>query len=345
MQLTQFLRKQENIKILLIRLSAIGDVLHASPVAGELKKAFPKASISWVVETKAKDVIEGNSNLDKIFVWPRKEWNQEVKETGDYLAMLKLNMEFANLIRKEKFDISIDLHGMLRSGLLSYLCGAKYRLCIPNPPERANYLANVRVEADNVPTVFSRYLSVLKPFGIESSDPVMEMPASNEDERFAEVFLRDYGLKDKGFFVLNPSTSQPGKCWPTESFAKLGDRLGEACDLPIVIFGAVSDRPLAREIAVKMKNPPVDATGLMNLKQLGAVTRRARVFISGDTGPLYIAQAVETPTVAIFGPTDSSYYSLGLEQHIGIQGYDHNVQNVSVEEVFQAVERLNKFVP
>jgi len=338
--LDQFLSHRKLPRILILRLSSIGDVLQASPVARELRKAFPSAHISWLVESKSQEVIQDNSNLDSVFVWHRKEWNDEAKKTGDYHALVRKNLAFVKQIRKEKFQVSIDLHGMLRSGLLSYLSGAKYRLCLPTPPEHAEYFANVKVKTEKFPTVFSRYLSVLKEFGIHRTEPEMEMQISLWDERFAMEFMANHGLKERSFFILNPAASQPAKCWPTDKFARLGDMLVDTYQLPILISGAKSDRPLAKKIIAGMRHKPIDVTGLVNLKQLGAITKQARTFISGDTGPLYIAQAVGTPTVAIFGPTNANYYSLGKKNHIFLQGRDARTNNVTTIELYRAVRQL-----
>lgn len=341
MLLDQFLSQQKLPRILIIRLSSIGDVLQASPVARELRKAFPSAYISWLIESKAQEVIQGNSHLDKVFVWPRKEWNDEAKKTGDYLALVRKNLALVKQIRKEQFQISIDLHGMLRSGLLGYLSNAKYRLCLPNPPEPAEHFANIKVQTENFPTVFSRYFSVLKEFGIHKAEPEMEMPLSLCDKQFAMEFMAKHSLKERSFFILNPATSQPNKCWPADNFAKLGDMLTETYGFPILIFGAQSDYPLTKKILAGMRHKPIDVTGLVNLKQLGAITEQARTFISGDTGPLYIAQALRTPTVAIFGPTNADYYSTGRKNHISIQGRDARPDSVTTTEVYCAVKELN----
>ncbi|CUH97519.1 hypothetical protein P22_3650 [Propionispora sp. 2/2-37] len=343
MLLDQFLRQQTLPRILIIRLSSIGDVLQASPVARELRKAFPSAYISWLVESKSQEVIEGNSNLDNVFVWPRKEWISEAEKSSDYLALVKKNLALVKQLRREKIQVSIDLHGMLRSGLLSFLSGAAYRLCLPDPPEPAGHFANVNVKAEYFPTVFARYLSVLKECGIPKAEPEMEMPLSLCDEQFAMDFMVKHALKERNFFILNPATSKPSKCWPADNYAKLGDMLAETYRSPILLFGAQSDSPLTQKVIAGMTHEPIDVTGLVNLKQLGAITKRARTFISGDTGPLYIAQALGTPTVAIFGPTNADYYSIGRNNHIFIQGRDGRTDNVTALEVYHAVKQLNAY--
>lgn len=341
--LEQFLKQESSPRILLLRLSSIGDVLQASPVAYQLRKAFPTAYIAWLVESKSQDVIKGNSNLDDVIVWPRKEWNDEAKKTGDYLALAKKNFSLVEQIRKGNFQISIDLHGMYRSALIGYLSGAKYRLCLPNPPEHAEYFANVKTRTEYLPTVFSRFLTILKELGLPRAEPEMEMPISEADDRFALEFMAKHGLKEKAFFILNPATSQPEKCWPADKFARLGDMLAERYKLPIVIFGAKSDRPLTKKLAAGMRHKPIDASGQLTLKQLAAITKQAGIFISGDTGPLYIAQAVNTPTVAIFGATNADYYNIGKESSIFIQGKDNSTFNVTTIEVYRAIRQLNIF--
>jgi len=326
-------------KILIIRLSSIGDVLHASTVAQAIKKHFPHSRISWVVETKAKDVIEGNRNLEHVFVWQRKEWNGEAKKTGDYYTLIKRNLNFISMIRQQRFDIVIDLQGMYRSDFISYASGAKHRFCLPNPPELC-IGANIRTKSRVFSNVYERYLSVLTYFGIESVQPIMEMPLTLAEEHFAQNFMISHSLQSQKFIIFNPSSTIQSKCWPLDNFAQLGDSLAAEFKIPIVIFGAANDKYMAQTIATQMNNPIIDATGTMTLKQLGAVAQQAGLFISGDTGPLYIAQALKVPTLALFGSTKAEYYHLDQHNQIALQGKDRSIRNITVNEVFQAVRLI-----
>ena len=327
-------------KIVIIRLGSIGDVLHASPVAREIKNHFPDSRISWVVETKSKDVIEGNSNLEQVFVWRRKEWNAEAKKTRNYYTLIKRNLDFLAQIRQQNFDIAIDLHGMYRSGLISYASNAKYRICVPNPLERSTIFANICIKDGSFPTVYDKYLSVLKCFGIQACEPTMEMPVTADDKVFAQDFMAEYALQPRRYIAFNPSTSCISKCWPVDKFAQLGDWLHAEYGLPIIIFGAAGDKAMTQAIIARMKNRPVDATGTMTLKQVGAVAQQAAVFISGDTGPLYIAQALDVPTVALYGVTNAQYYTIPKQNRISIQANENSLSNITVEEVFGAVKKL-----
>ncbi|MBP2659116.1 MAG: glycosyl transferase family 9 [Firmicutes bacterium] len=326
-------------RILIIRLSAIGDVLQASPVAQALKKSFPQSRISWVVETKAKDVIEGNSNLQHVFVWPRKEWELEAKKTRDYYTLIKRNWHFLSQIRHQHFDIVLDLQGMYRSDFISFVSGAKHRICLPNPPEPC-IGANIHTPSWAFSNVYERFLSVLLHFGIETFQPIMEMPLTVEDEMYAQDFMSIHGLQAHNFIIFNPSASWPSKCWTLEKFAQLGDLLANEFKIPIVIFGDTSDKYIGQTIAMYMNHPIIDVTGTMTLKQLGAVAKKAGIFISGDTGPLYIAQALQVPTVALFGITSAKYYQRDLPNQIALQGRDHSLRNLTVNEVLQAVRLI-----
>jgi len=326
-------------KILIIRLSSIGDVLHTTPVAQAIKKSFPQSRISWIVETKAKDVIEGNSNLEHVFVWQRKEWNAEAKKTGDYYTLIKRNLKFLSMIRQQHFDMVIDLQGMYRSDFISYASGAKHRFCLPDPPEPC-IGANIHTKNRVFSKVYERYLSVLTYFGIEAVQPIMEMSLTLAEEHFAQDFMISHSLQSQKFIIFNPSSTKPSKCWPLDNFAQLGDSLAAEFKIPIVIFGAANDKYMAQTIAVHMNNPVIDATGTMTLKQLGAVAKQAGIFISGDTGPLYIAQALQVPTLALFGSTKAEYYHLDQHNQIALQAKDRSIHNLTVDEVLQAVRLI-----
>jgi len=332
-------------KILIIRLSSIGDVLQAATVARAIKSFYPQTRISWAVETKSKDVILDNVHLERVFVWPRKEWNAEAKKTLNPFTFFKRNLQFLSQIRKQNFDIAIDLHGMYRSDLISYASRAKIRICLPKPHEPC-LGANVKTKNKNFSNRYERYFSVLTHFGIEGAEPVLEMFLRAEDEEFARDFMAEHGLKPQKFIVFNPSSNDKNRCWPAESYARLGDLLAAKYGLPIVVFGAAADKHLAQSIASRMAGRVIDATGTMTLKQLGAAAKQACVFISGDTGPLFIAQGLQVPTVALFGASSALECHINGPDRIALQAENGSLGNLSAPDVFRAVESLiSRFSP
>jgi len=321
-------------RILLIRLSSIGDVLFASPVAEKLRQRFPKAHITWVVETKSKDVIEGNPFLDEVIVWSRKSWNKHARQNRDYLQLIHLNYNFSKSIRALQPDLVINMQDDFRSAVLTHISGAKYRICPANFRKTNRCAANVLVDNTVVKHSMLKYVSLLSPLGIDFKDTHMTMPFTSKDIDYANGLLSEQGLQQKQFVVLNPAASSTKKLWPANYYAVLADLLIEKCNTPIVFLGADSDRALVAEVTCQMKHKAYDLSGKTTLKQLGALVQKAQLFISGDTGPLHIAAAVGTPTVSLFGPTDPERYAPLGDLHRIITG--KTMHDIKPSEVFQA---------
>ena len=320
-------------RILLIRLSSIGDVLLASPVAEKLRQHFPKAHITWVVETKSKDVIEGNPFVDEVLVWSRKSWNEHARQKNEYLQLIRLNYNFFQSIRALKADLVINMQDDFRSAVLAHISGAKYRICPANFRKTNRWLTNLLVDNTVDKHSMLKYVSLLSPLGIDVKDAHMTMPFTSKDIDYANSLLSEHGLQPKQFVILNPSTSSTKKIWPSNCYAALADLLIEKCNTPVVFLGADSDRALVADITCKMKHKAYNFAGKTTLKQLGALVQKAKLFISGDTGPLHITAAVGTPTVSLFGPTNPERYAPLGDLHIVLTG--KTMHDIKPSEVFQ----------
>lgn len=304
--------------ILIVRLSAIGDCLQASPVAQKLRERFPNAYISWVVETKSKDAVIGNPYIDEAIVFEREEWMKEAGQTKDYRTLfLRLKTFFAGL-KSKKFDIALDFQGLLKSALVSYFSGAPVRVCYRDTKELSTFFANKLITPEYALDIHKqqRYAGMLRFLGIDTENLKMYMPYTATDREYAHQFITENGLEDKRFMILNPSTSWPSKCWPQEYYAALGDKLVSELKIPVVITGAPADKPITLGIAKAMRQPAIDAAGKTTLPQLGAMAAQARLFISGDTGPLYIAEAVGVPTLSMWGPTNPVHMGPRGNRHV-----------------------------
>ena len=340
-------------RILVIKLSSIGDVIQASPVADKLRQRYPRANIDWIVETKSKDVIIGNSNLDEVIVWKRREWWEELKKTGDYRLFYQRMAAFFKHLRQRKYDLAIDLQGLLRSALVAWLSGALWRVCYTDTREMSPMFANIKIKPDEEKIhVKYRYVGLLQFLGIDASNLKMQMPLTAGDRQFANHFIVQNRLTAKQYIVLNPATSWPSKCWPAELYAQVGELIMSRLQLPVVILGAPADQFLAKEIKDKLEKPVFDLTGQTTLKELAAVIEQAALFIGGDTGPLYIAEALGTATVSIFGPTDPARHAPIGRRHIVLASqscklcYKRDCSDRSCmlettpEQVFKAVVQL-----
>lgn len=339
--------------ILVIRLSSIGDVLKCTVVIDKLHRHFPHARISWLVETKSKDVLLGNPNIDEVIVWQRKEWSKQAQISRNYPKFFNRLLQFAQEIRRRNFDLVIDLYGAPRSGIISYLSKAPFRLCYSGTRRCSNLWANIHAVPDysNDTTFMQYYAGILRPLGIDTNNLQMQMPVLPEDQRFAQSFLQQAGIDPGQFIAINPSTSWSSKCWPTEYYARLADMIWTKHRIPLVMLGAPGDVPLVEDIIGRMDYQPVNAAGKTTLRQLAALAEQALVFISGDTGPLFIAEAVGTATLSIFGPTDPAWHGPQGERHITLTANSCHCSKsfcadkkcltaISPEQVMEAFETL-----
>ncbi len=290
-------------KILIIKPSSFGDVLHALPLLDCIKSEYPGVKISWVVNRDYAELLEDNPMIDKIFIFERKRW-------GEKRSVLKTCIEFLRFtgeIRSCGFDLVIDLQGLLRSGLITFLSGAKYTVGLSNAREGSRLFFNhvVDVSKKNLHAV-DRYLSVCEKIGIVRKNPVKFSLFIKEDVRKkVDKLLIDNGIKKKDIVVVvNANSRWRTKCWNQDRFAVLSDRLMDEFSVKIVMIGAVCDSEYVKQIVGMMKNTPVVLVGKTTLLGLSSVLKRADIMITNDSGPMHMSVAVSTATIALFGPTD-----------------------------------------
>jgi heptosyltransferase-1 len=282
-------------RILIVKLSSIGDVIHSLPVAAALRRRYPQAYLAWAVGPAAADAVTGNPHLDETLI---------VGGAGEgALPPLSAPGALRRALREKRFDTTIDMQGLFKSALLAFLSGARDRIGFRNLQEGTFLLNNRRVVPDrrDVHAVegyfgFARALEA----PVERVDFTIATSAREEAE--AEALLS--GIEHP--IALIPGARWLSKRWPPGSFAAAADVLAEETGGRGVILGGAGDAPLAAAMAAAARAPLVDLTGRTTLKQCAAVLRRCRLVIGNDTGPMYLAAAVGTPTVAVFGPTDAS---------------------------------------
>lgn len=285
--------------MLILKLGAVGDVIHALPVARTLRARFPAAHLAWAVEERAFDVLNGNPDLNEVLVFRRAELRG-----GAALAGL---WAWAAELRAHRFTVVIDLHNLLKTGLMARATSAPRRIGFDKWRE-GNFLfmtETVRPAPDCRHWV-EKYLALLAPLGVGRADWRIEFPFQwppQDAERIAR-YLREQRLDTPGGPVaLNPGAAWASKRWPPERFARVGDELHERFDVPILVLWGPGERALAESVIRAMTRPAALAPET-TLKSLGALLARCRLLISGDTGPLHLAAALDRPTVALFGPSD-----------------------------------------
>lgn len=292
-------------RILIVKLSSIGDVVMTTPVAKALRQAVPDAYIAWAVEDKAKDVLIGNPYLDEIIIWNRRSTSRSVREraSGLVLGLARLTP----VIRSRKFDLAIDFQGLLRSGLVTWSSRAGWRLGFDNAREGGTMFYNLRFPAKQRRVRGpQQYLSMLETLGIFSEDLDMHMPVSADDRAFAKDFIaREAGSR---IIALCPATTWPHKHWTETGWAELADALISAHDATPVFMGSPADAGLVGRIQDRMKHKAASAVGKTTLNQAAAIIQMSGLVIAVDTGLLHISLALDRPTVGIFGPTQWQHF-------------------------------------
>jgi predicted lipopolysaccharide heptosyltransferase III len=300
--------------ILIVRLSAIGDVLHCTPLTRALREKYPEAKISWIVGDLSKDILLGNSFLDEIVVWDIDEWRSIV--STDLVAGYQALRTLQKTLQAEQYDMVVDVHAQFVPGLITWKSGAPIRVGFANAKELASLFYTRKAVRNNNLPITQQYLGVLEALGVSEYNTDMIMPIATEHHQNAANIWEKYKINvtDK-VIVLNPSTTWMTKCWPAECFAQLGNYLLQEAGIKILLTGAKTDIPLVSQIRENINGDVVDIAGSTSLKDLAAIVQKCDLFVSGDTGPLHIAAAVGTPTLSLFGPTDPQVYTPLGEQH------------------------------
>lgn len=329
-------------KILIIRLSAIGDVVHCLPTLKVLRHSFPQAEISWAVDTLAANLLEGHPYLQQVLVIPAKELDKKLKKFSTLREGMGEIKKISQQLQAEKFDLSIDLHGLLKSGIVSYLSKAPVRLVHPQARDFSQFFATHRVPPISPsPHLVDNYLDTARYLGLEIDKVEFPLSIGKKEEESSRRFLKASRLEEGQLLIgLNPGASRVNKQWPPEKFAQLGNQLKEKYDCQIILFGSPGDLGLVRKITSQMHSNPLIAAGKTSLQGLAALIKECNLFISGDTGPLHMAVAVGTPVVALFGPTD--YHRSGPygEKKVIISTQLPTIESIQVEYVLKAIEKL-----
>ena len=297
-------------RILISRLSHIGDCILTLPVLCALRTRFPQAYIGWVVERPSDQLLKNHTALDELFVL-RRGW---LKSPAICVALRRD-------LRARRFEIVIDPQCLTKSSVPGWLSGARRRIGLARPRGRelSIWLNNELVQTIR-PHIVDRSLELLAPLGIESPQVEFNLPLNVEAARMAADFIRDAHLAE-GYAVLNPGAGWKSKLWPAERFGQVARHLGSRQSLPSVVVWAGSDeRQMAERIVARSGGHALCAPPT-TLVELAALLRKGRLFVGSDTGPLHLAAAVGTPCVGLSGPTrpeDCGPYGAG---HVCVQEF------------------------
>jgi lipopolysaccharide heptosyltransferase I len=295
-------------RILIVRLSAIGDVIQGLPVLCALRDRFPQAMLAWVVEEPAAELLRGHEALDELIEVP-KRWLRSARSRGDVRRRL----------RALELEMAIDVQGLTKSALAAWLSGARRRIGFGGRDGRelSKWFYTHRVRATSRHRIDS-YLELLRPLGIESPEVRFEIPERRPDRVAVKEMVRQAGCQG-GFCVINPGAGWPSKRWPPNRYAVVARHLGEQWGLPSMVIWAGDEGRSWAEAIVAGSEGHARLAPAMSLIQLAALCRRARLYLGSDSGPLHLAVAVGTPCVGLYGPWPADRHGPYGAAHVTVQ--------------------------
>ena len=286
--------------ILIVKLSAIGDVIHALPVSYAIKERYPEAHLTWVVEKPAYPILEDNPYIDEIILFEKAKF----RSIGGFLREIG---PFRRRLRVRRYDASLDLQGLFKSAAIVWNAGARRRIGTANMREGAQLMSRPVRGAHAAGHIVERYLDVARALGCTVDEVRFPVAVSERDRAAAEMLLAREGVQaGRPFVAFAIGANWPNKRWPVEHFAALADRLYRAHYVPVLVGGGRLDETLSQDIMAASEIPPVNLVGRTNLKQLAHIFTRAALVLGGDTGPVHLAAGLRRPTVMLMGPTDAN---------------------------------------
>jgi len=287
--------KKEYKRILIFNVNWLGDVLFSTAVIRNVRRNFPDSFIACIVPSRCYPVLKGNPHLDEIIIFDEKDRHKGIFQLLNFVRSLK----------EKKFDVVFLLHRSFSRALIARLAGIPER--IGHYTKKRGFLLTKKIippKKDSLHRI-DYYLDIIEKAGLRIEDRHTEFFVSEQDLEFAQAFLNKHSIGKEDFVVaINPGGNWPPKRWPKDYWAELADKLIENFKAKVIITGSFSDLSLARHIGEKMIHKPIIACGVFNIKQFGALAKKADLFITADTGPLHIANSVGTKKIiALFGPT------------------------------------------
>ncbi|HUU98395.1 MAG TPA: lipopolysaccharide heptosyltransferase I [Phycisphaerae bacterium] len=289
-------------RILIIKPSSLGDIVHALPVLAALRRANPGAHIAWLASRSFAALLDGHPLLDEVIVFDRARYGKMLRSgraLGEFLRFLRE-------LRRRRFDLVVDLQGLFRSGFLAFASGAEQRVGFAAARESAGlfYTQRVRCPPDARHAV-DKNLCVVAALGLRTDRPEFPLGLRLEEIRAAKTLLTTAaGRPLKTFTAVIPGARWESKRWRPERIAALIDRMHEESLPSCVLLGSAADRPFADRVVAACHSPAIDLVGRTSLRELAALLGLSDRVICHDSGPMHIAAALDKPLVAIFGPTD-----------------------------------------
>lgn len=337
---------------LVVRLGSMGDIVHTLPAVAALRRRYPQARIDWLVETRWQELVRLNPHITHCIPVDTLGWRRRLFSSATWRTIV----QELGALRRNRYDYALDFQGLYKSAVLAWLAAAPQRLgfheqFLREPGCFVFYTERVVPPPFGATHVIELNLALVARLEAEPQQPlVFDLVTTPEDETYVEDQLRAHGLDE--FFILSPGGGWESKCWPVERYAELHDTLVQQRSWRGVINVGPGEELLAAAIE-RLAGAAKPMRLATRPRQFIALARRARLVISGDTGPLHLAAVLGTPVVGLYGPTDpvrngpygarvAVVYNPGVAPvtYKHARGYSPAMLSISVEQVLTAVERL-----
>lgn len=284
--------------ILLIKLSALGDVIHALPVSYAIKETYPDAKLTWVVEPQSQEIVEMNPCVDEIITFYKKDFKT-------FRGFWRNLIPFRREIQDEKYDVVLDLQGLFKSAAIAFFAKSKLKIGTCDMREGSDKISKRIVGEHSAGHVVDRYLDSARAIGCKVDEVKFPLIIPDEVEIETKELLASEGVQiDNPYVVLVVGASWATKRWKAEYFAAMSEWLYDNRVTPVLVGSGTIDSFIANQVYDAMEVPPVNLVGRLNLKQLAFTLENARLVIGADTGPTHLAVALETRTIMLMGATN-----------------------------------------
>lgn len=278
-------------KILIIKPSSLGDIIHSLPFLNVIRKCFFDSEIHWVVFKGFEGILEEHSMIDRLWIIDKNSWLKLSRAENTFYEI----RTFLKSLRNERYDLVIDLQGLLRSGFIAFSTGSSVRIGFKEAREGSKYFYTHKVQGGKNIHAVDRYLKIAYFIGCNISE--VKFPLSY---RTTNANMHNFPFQNEDYCVIAPGARWKTKIWAANKFGAL------ACLIPCksIIIGTDNDIKIAEEIVNFSKGKAINFAGKTTLKELTAIISRAKFMVTNDSGPMHLAAALNIPVFAIFGPTD-----------------------------------------
>ncbi len=336
-------------KILIIKPSALGDIVQAMPAACCLAESFSNAQIDWFVRPEYAALVENHKCIHKTVIFERRKLGKWWYKPAAFSELIRLVKQ----LRKEKYDIVFDFQGRFRSALFARLSGSKKRIGMDNTQEVTGpFYTDKIAQSDQSVHLVDYFLDMACAAGAKRDKVEFGLkPQQQRVDEIQKMLVENQADKDN-YVIFVPSATVEAKCWPIENFAALADKVYEKYKCSIVVIGVEIEKAIAEKLKTLSQSPIINLAGRTNIEQLIALFAGAKIVVGNDTGPSHIASALGVPMVLIFGLTNPSRVgpygrsettaAIDVDKRSSeVESTDsaHDIKNVTVETVLEKISR------